>query len=145
MASVLDVAATILRKRGRMTTMKLQKLAYYSQAFSLVWDGKPLFQERFEAWASGPVCPALHRVIHWHFTVTEEDIPGGDPSRIKKKQMETIDAVLKHYGGKPTDHLLMLTQIESPWKDARDGYSPGEDCTKVITWDSMKEYYQIYV
>lgn len=46
MANVSDVAAYILQKHGRMTTMKLQKLVYYSQAWSLVWDEKPLFQER---------------------------------------------------------------------------------------------------
>ena len=32
MASVTDVAAFILRERGQMTAMKLQKLVYYSQA-----------------------------------------------------------------------------------------------------------------
>ncbi len=34
MATVHDVAAYILEKRGPMTTMKLQKLVYYSQAWS---------------------------------------------------------------------------------------------------------------
>ena len=43
MASVFDVAAYILEKQGEMTTLKLQKLVYYSQAWSLVWDEKPLF------------------------------------------------------------------------------------------------------
>ena len=40
MASVLDVAEYILRKSGPMTAWKLQKLVYYSQAWSLVWDDK---------------------------------------------------------------------------------------------------------
>ena len=31
--------------------MKLQKLVYYSQAWSLIWDEKPLFEEEIEAWA----------------------------------------------------------------------------------------------
>ena len=33
-----DVAAYILRKQGTLPAMKLQKLVYYSQAWSLVWD-----------------------------------------------------------------------------------------------------------
>ena len=41
MTTVHDVAAYILQKLGKMTTMKLQKLVYYSQAWSLVWDEKP--------------------------------------------------------------------------------------------------------
>src|SRR6267142_182405 len=32
-----DVAAFILKQRGEMTAMKLQKLVYYCQAWSLVW------------------------------------------------------------------------------------------------------------
>ena len=52
--NVLDIAAYILCKQGAMTAMKLQKLVYYSQAWSLVWDDKPLFRERIEAWANGP-------------------------------------------------------------------------------------------
>ena len=37
MASAHDVAAYILKKLGPMTAMKLQKLVYYCQAWSLVW------------------------------------------------------------------------------------------------------------
>ena len=43
MATVFDVAAYILAKRGEMTAWKLQKLVYYSQAWSLVWDQRPIF------------------------------------------------------------------------------------------------------
>jgi len=50
MASVHDVACYILKKQSPMTTMKLQKLVYYCQAWSLVWDEKPLFKERMDAW-----------------------------------------------------------------------------------------------
>lgn len=59
MVNVYDVAEFILRKFGSMTAMKLQKLVYYCQAWSLVWDEKPLFPERIEAWANGPVVREL--------------------------------------------------------------------------------------
>ena len=62
MVSVYDVAQYILGKIGPLTTMKLQKLLYYSQAWSLVWDDKPLFAEEFEAWANGPVCRELYNM-----------------------------------------------------------------------------------
>ncbi|HSS48337.1 MAG TPA: type II toxin-antitoxin system antitoxin SocA domain-containing protein, partial [Thermoanaerobaculia bacterium] len=61
MTTVHNVAAYILQKQGEMTAMKLQKLVYYSQAWSLVWDEEPLFAERVEAWANGPVVPDLYR------------------------------------------------------------------------------------
>ena len=56
MASVFDVAKYILNNKGRMSTWKLQKLCYYSQAWSLAWTETPLFEEDFEAWKNGPVC-----------------------------------------------------------------------------------------
>ena len=40
MLTVFDVASYILKKSGKMTTMKLQKLIYYSQAWALVWYEK---------------------------------------------------------------------------------------------------------
>ena len=55
MANVFDTAKYILEKSGKMSTMKLQKLCYYSQAWALVWDDAPLFDEDFQAWANGPV------------------------------------------------------------------------------------------
>jgi len=68
-AGVLDVAAYILGKHGPMTHMKLQRLVYYSQAWHLAWDGVPLFPERIEAWANGPVVPVLYEALKGEFLV----------------------------------------------------------------------------
>src|SRR5689334_5878093 len=59
-ASVHDTAAFILKVHGPVSAMKLEKLVYYCQAWSLVWDERPMFSERIEAWANGPVCPDLY-------------------------------------------------------------------------------------
>ena len=40
--SVVDVATYILERTDTITTMKLQKLAFYSQALHLVINGTPL-------------------------------------------------------------------------------------------------------
>ena len=67
MASVLDVAVYIPKRKGPMTTWKLQRLVYYGQAWSLVWDDDALFPEEIEAWANGQVVRALshaHRGKH---------------------------------------------------------------------------------
>ena len=58
--TIIDVANYILDKMGELTTMKLQKLTYYCQAWSLAWDEKPLFEDDFEAWANGPVSRKLY-------------------------------------------------------------------------------------
>lgn len=141
MVSVFDVAKYILKKCGRMTTMKLQKLVYYSQAWSLVWDGEPLFENDFQAWANGPVCPELFNAHKGFFSISYEELKYGDENLLNKIQKETIDAVIDFYGPRDAHWLSMLTHREKPWIDARKGCADGESCTEIITKDSMQEYY----
>jgi uncharacterized phage-associated protein len=60
---LVEVALYILSKQGPMTGTKLAKLLYYSQAWHLVWHGEPLFGDRIEAWAGGPMFPGLWDVL----------------------------------------------------------------------------------
>ncbi len=139
MASVFDVSAYILRKSGSITAMKLQKLVYYSLAWSLVWDEAPLFHERIEAWANGPVCPDLYQEHQGQFTVSCE--PKGSIQNLKKCQRETIDAVLKFYGKKSAHWLSDLTHREAPWRNARKGVTEGARSNREIPHAAMAEYY----
>jgi len=138
MATVHDVAAYILRQQGAMTAMKLQKLVYYSQAWSLVWDDRPLFTEKIEAWANGPVVPALYYVHRGQFEVSQWK---GDPSALSPVQKQTIDAVLRYYGTKGSQWLSDLTHREDPWLQARQGLAPLERGSCEISHASMAEYY----
>ncbi len=139
MASAHDVASYILKKLHRTTAMKLQKLVYYSQAWSLVWDEKPLFRERIEAWINGPVVPNLYRVHRGEYFVSKW--PHGSEANLSSIQRDTIDAVLKFYGDKSSQWLSDLTHAEEPWKQARKGLPPSEPCGNEITHASMAEYY----
>ncbi len=140
MTTVLDVARYILDQRGPMSAMKLQKLVYYSQAWSLVWDEAPLFQEEIEAWTFGPVAPTLYSAHKGKVKVEPVDI-GGDPAALNAAQRETVDAVLKAYGDKTAGWLSELTHREAPWRDARAGYEPGSRSVETITHAAMAEYY----
>jgi uncharacterized phage-associated protein len=139
MATIDDVAAEILGRSGPMDTWKLQKLVYYSQAWHLVWDGEPLFRDRIEAWANGPVAPALYRQHRGRYRVS--DWPSGDPARLKPNELETIEAVLGFYGDKPGHWLSELTHSEPPWQRARRGLAAGERGRSEISKESMAEYY----
>lgn len=139
MATVHDVARYILEQRGSMSAVKLQKLVYYSQAWHLVWEDKPLFQQRIEAWANGPVAPALYEVHRGSFRLNSW--PKGGSSNLSAKQRETIDLILKHYGGKSAFWLSELTHREAPWREAREGLSPGARSNREITHAAMAEYY----
>ena len=139
MATAHDVAAYILRKKGEMTAIKLEKLVYYSQAWSLVWDEEPLFQDRIEAWVNGPVVPTLYQRHRGMFKVA--DWPHGDSDVLTSAQRETIDAVLSFYGDKSSQWLSDLTHREAPWIQARKGLEPGDPSRGKISHASLAEYY----
>ena len=138
MASVHDVAAYILANHGPMTAMKLQKLVYYAQAWSLVWDEEPLFDEVIEAWANGPVVRELYERHRGQFRVTRWN---GNPDALSRAQKESVNAILKFYGKMSSQELSDLTHREKPWADARQGLDPGERANREITLSAMAEYY----
>jgi len=137
--SVHDVAAYILKKQGEMSAMKLQKLVYYSQAWSLVWDEKPLFRAQIEAWANGPVVPLLYQKHRGQFSV--KTWPDGNATKVTGEAKKTIDSVLAFYGDKSGHWLSELTHKELPWRDARKGLSQDERSDREITISAMAEYY----
>ncbi len=140
MANVFDVATYILECCGEMSTMKLQKLCYYAQAWSLVWDDKPLFEEEFRAWANGPVCQELFSKTRGQFSVVSSD-EGGNSHLLTDGQKETIDSVLEHYASHDAQWLSQLSHLEEPWKKARDEAPAEARCNNIISKESMAEYY----
>ena len=141
MATVLDVARYVLNKCGTMTTMKLEKLVYYCQAWSLGWDEVPLFAEEFEAWANGPVCPQLFDEHRGLFVVSENFLSNLPKCNFTDSELETMNSVIEYYGDKEPQWLSELTHKESPWREARKGIPDGASCNNVISKDSMLQYY----
>jgi len=134
MADVLDVAQYILEQRGPMTAMKLQKLVYYSQAWSIVWDDKALFDEEIQAWRNGPVVRELWEKHRGQYRV--EKIEDGDSDELTDVETDTLDTVLEFYSDKSAQWLSDCTHLEDPWKNA---WKQGENT--VITKEALSEYY----
>jgi uncharacterized phage-associated protein len=140
MPNVHDVAAAILVTLDKpVSAMKLQKLVYYAKAWHAVWDDEELFAENFQAWVNGPVCYELYQEHRGAFSVT--NWPKGDPLRLSKSQLETVEAIVASYGDKSAWELSNLTHNEAPWVDARTGVPPMQRSSNVITLESMAEYY----
>ena len=139
MANVLDAAAYILDRQGSMTTWKLQKLVYYSQAWSLVWDDDVLFPEGSRRRRTGRWC-ALYNTHRGKYRVSCL-AGGGDVDALTDEQRETVDAVLAFYGDKSPQWLSDLTHMETPWQTARRGVPDGERGNAVIAKKNLSEYY----
>ncbi len=139
MASAHDVAAYILERKGSMDTWKLQKLVYYSQAWHLVWENKPLFAARIEAWSNGPVVPELFREHKGKFKM--DRWPKGSRMNLTEGEKESIDVVLRSYGRRTGFALRELTHKERPWREARLGVPAGAPSENEITRDALASYY----
>jgi uncharacterized phage-associated protein len=149
--SALDVSKYFLYintldsyKKGDLTNKKLQKLLYYTQAWSLVFRNKPLFKEKIEAWIHGPAIPSVY--AHYkHYGRLKIDFDENDIEPLLKKfdkeEKELIDLIWNVYGEKDANYLECLTHSEDPWNFARRDISVLDPSNKEITHDSMKKYY----
>ncbi|WP_286961677.1 MULTISPECIES: Panacea domain-containing protein [Arsenicicoccus] len=125
---VVDYIGTQMRLSGRT---QLLKLLYYTQAWSLAWDGEPLFHDRIEAWEQGPV------VVDAYYRRSPQG-PALTP-----EQQATIDAVIDHYGRFYGKQLSDLTHEEHPWKvawDARPDHASNRGQEEISLRDMRREY-----
>jgi uncharacterized phage-associated protein len=141
MATIFDVAKYITERTGAVSAMKLQKLMYYAQAWSLVWEEEPLFSSDFQAWANGPVLPALYACHRGMFKVDSSLFADADSSSLTDAERGNVDKVLAFYGDKTAQWLSNLTHQENPWLEARDGLPAGASSEAIIPQASIHEYY----
>ena len=133
MANIFDVSKYILTSIGEMSTMKLQKLCYYSQAWTLVWDKKPLFGEEFKRWDNGPVCRELFDIHQKMFNINAEHIPDSKLSEesLTNNEKLNVDTVLEHYGKYSGAQLSELSHSERPWSETPKDAVISVDCLKL--------------
>lgn len=132
--------ANIDRAAGDLIThLKLQKLVYYAQAWSLASRGVPLFNEDIQAWAHGPVAPSVFRAFRAYGM---DPIPA--PAQVPKLDPETVellDEILDVYGEHSARKLEKLTHREKPWREARGDLPEEESSSAVISKEAMRTFY----
>lgn len=143
MGTVSDAAAYIMDKAGPMSAMKLQKLCYFAYGYHLVWEDEKMFRQPFEAWANGPVSPALYSQHRRMYTLNKGDIVG-DPSQLSDGQRESINIVLDAFGDFTAHQLSEMSHYaEGPWDLARRraGASAMERSNEELSDTEIFEYF----
>ncbi|MGY3779139.1 Panacea domain-containing protein [Isobaculum melis] len=147
--SVFDVANWFLSKE-EMTPKKLQKLVYYAYSWFLTLnndsldnlENKLFSDEEIQAWVHGPVCPSLYKkYVEYGYN----EIPKVDKHTIEVFEKEvdsTLEEVWLVYGNFDGNELESITHQEKPWKKARNGFGPLDNCTEII---SDKDIYSCYI
>lgn len=137
--SVIDVACYILDHFGEMTTMKLQKLVYYCQAYHLAWYGQPLFREHIRAWTNGPVVYELFNAHRGTDCVNADNLAVNSACSLSNKERDVVDNVCETFHNLTGWELRNRTRKEAPWRnnfrieDVRHN--------RVIPHDQMQQYY----
>jgi len=116
--------------------MKLQKMCYYAQGYSLA-EGSELFPDDFQAWQHGPVVPDLYsKYKHFQWRQIDEEIDTPNPERL-----DFLQDIVSAYGRYDGAALSTMTHRESPWLDAREGIDESEGSSAVISKDRLSDYF----
>lgn len=145
MARAHDVAAYVVDHFNgeSISTMKLQKLCYIAQGWSLALRNKPLFTASFEAWRNGPVTRALYAAHRGEYSVSSWS--RGDASALEVGEKIVLDAVLANYEALTGRQLSALThQPGTPWSVTRAEHGVPDDaaCQIEISDDLIRSHYR---
>lgn len=122
--------------------LKLQKLLYYGQAWSLVLNNKTIFADDIEAWVHGPAIPKVYRYFkEFNFFNPETDYSAKDFNTFSKDDLLVLDEIWRVYGKYDGRYLEALTHSELPWQEARAGLNSVEPSQNIVSIDRMREYY----
>lgn len=149
---IADYFLAVSNSTGELlSNLKLQKLVYYAQAWHLaMYNGKPLFDNEFQAWVHGPVLVELYNEYKYlgYKPIVKDEL---DESYIAKFERdfseETVflNKIIEEYLSLSAYQLERLTHMEEPWLKARIGLQPDEPSHNIIWKEWMEEYYRKYL
>lgn len=113
----LFLAAEDFTAIAPITPMKLQKLAYYAQGYSLALHGRPLFHEPIRAWRYGPVVEPIYYAYQRYGRGAIPAPEGYDPPRLHHDTALLLNQVYGSYGPHDAWTLSVMTHTEQPWRD----------------------------
>ena len=145
------IALSLLTKQMTVSPLKLQKLLYYAQAWSMVFFGRQrqLFADVPQAWVNGPVYPTIYnmwknRNMCEHLTPTDfettEDVMDEALGEVTKQlgfeddEIQLLEQIVLKYGSKSQNYLIFLTHSELPWCEKREGLKPYERSVPPCHW-----------
>lgn len=146
MIDSIKLCKYILQRIGPANQLKIQKLAYYFQAFHLAYYHAPVIEDNFQAWVHGPVSIKIwdhyksQSLLYDNIAVPREEIDLTED--LTFEQIGLINEVLRVYGPFASYELEALTHSEQPWREAREGLSSTDKCNRIINQETMKNFYR---
>jgi uncharacterized phage-associated protein len=143
--SALDIAKWFINAADReagdaITHLKIQKLVYYGQGWSMALLRHPLFDENLLAWTHGPVA----RTVWDKYKDSGFDSIGWEKitKRITGNASLLLEAVNDKYNVFSAKQLERMTHSEPPWMEARGGIPLEAKSDRPISKDTMEKYFR---
>ena len=138
----------ILKHYGPMSHLKLQKLLFYCDAYSLAYFGEELVTDTFEAWVHGPVSRKVYNSLK-DKSILYSDLAYSDTgtdvdkefNKLSSEQKELITAVLSDLSAWKGIELEAASHNETPWMAARGNCGEADICHNTISKQLTKEFY----
>jgi uncharacterized phage-associated protein len=124
--------------------MKLQKLLYYCQGYSLGTTGRLLFGDVIEAWKYGPVVRAVYKEYQrYKGSWLPLDLVTTPPD-VDAYTAGIARAVMRDKGRYSATALMKMTHSEPAWKEARQRAAEGGDypfASEPLSTETMKRFF----
>ena len=138
MTSALDIAQYFINhsydgQLDDVTNLKLQKLLYYAQGYSLALYDEPLFNEDIMNWDHGTVVPCIYHEFKCFGNQIIQSTPNFDMTKFSQQVKNVLELVCRDYAKYSGWNLREMTHNESPWINTKRN--------EVITQDSIKSFF----
>ena len=125
-----------------VSNLKLQKLLYFCQAFSLAKLDRPMFEEDICAWKYGPVVKEVYEKYKEH---KNNPLPKPKTEKqninVSNECKKIISEMLEIFGGYSAIRLMGITHSHKPWKDLKKKVEKGER-NIIISQKAIQKYYK---
>ena len=148
MADAINVAGYLLKLAAEepepeyLSHMRLQKLLYYVQGWSLGIRGRPMFGSPIEAWRHGPVV----REVFPHFAdFGDNPIPfsrAGTGTGLSRGDCDFIASIWESYKGFSAAALRSKTHAEPPWREVWGDRDDDDRGDEVIPQEIMAQFFR---
>lgn len=117
-----------------ISNLKMQKLLYYVQGFSLVLLNETMFDNEIQHWTHGPVVPEAYHEYKAFGSAGIQLPEEFNLAMFSDKQKEVLNDVYAVYGQYSAWKLRQMTYEESPWLNTKEN--------EVISHGLLKEYFK---
>lgn len=134
----IDIANSNPENDDCITNLRVNKLLYFAQGYSLARRNKPLFDEDMQAWQYGPVVPDVYYAFRPCGRERISDVSGNYSSDIfSSDELELLIDIVREYGKYSTSALINFAHRKgTPWESVFDKTS-----NNIIPKDLLKEYF----